>query len=533
MSFIFAGAISSVDGQTEPDFLWAKKAGGKNHDEARCITVDASGNSYIGGGFQDTATFGNTTLISNTLNDADAFIAKLDGNGNFLWVIKAGGNFEDRCTAISNDAAGNCYAAGFFKSDTLYIGNNKIKNEGAGRSIFITKIDANGTIKWVKTGRALDANAIYTTASGISYITGQYSGAIEFDRFIASSGTKDIFVLKMDADGNYISTKTAGGAISDDNAYGVHIDSEFNWSITGDYGGGPIMFYKKGGGTINLAKSGNYDGFAAKLDSIGYCFWAMSFPVTRYNNSRGQCISSDGAGNTYVVGSFQDTITIGTIQLTSPDKFGSDAYDAFIAKIDTGGNVLWAKHIDETNTTYPYYHGLYTDVSGNSYVAGYNKILKIATNGDSLWTKQILNNSGVAHYQTECRGIDFDASGNCYVAGRFADPLTFGNTSIVSNGQTDAFVTKLDNTGNEVGIKDAVKNNFSIYPNPAGNIVTLTNLSNNTSVNITDLAGKQVYSTTANSTELSINTSGFANGVYLVNVSTAGNMVNKKLIVNH
>ncbi|MCO5281627.1 MAG: hypothetical protein M9931_11340, partial [Chitinophagales bacterium] len=177
MSFIFAGAISSVDGQTEPNFLWAKKAGGIKTDEARCISVDASGNSYIGGGFQDTATFGNATLINNKPSDFDAFIAKLDANGNFLWAIKAGGNSDDGCTAISTDAAGNCYAAGFFKSDTLYIGNYKIKNNGGGRSIFITKIDASGTIKWVKTGSAWDANAVYTTASGISYITGQYSGA--------------------------------------------------------------------------------------------------------------------------------------------------------------------------------------------------------------------------------------------------------------------------------------------------------------------------------------------------------------------
>lgn len=529
---IFAGAISSVDGQTEPDFLWAKKAGGKSRDGAWCISVDASGNSYIGGSFQDTATFGNATLINNKPSDDDAFIAKLDGNGNFLWVVKAGGNYDDMCTAISTDAAGNCYAAGFFKSDTLYIGNYKIKNNGGGRSIFITKIDANGSVKWVKTGSALDANAIYTTASGISYITGEYSGPIEFDRFIPSTGTRDIFILKMDADGNYISTKTAGGDRSDDNAYGIYIDAEMNWAITGYYRGGAIKFYKRGGGTINLAASGSYDGFAAKLDTAGYCLWAMSFATKRYKDSRGQCITGDAAGNTYIAGVFQDTITIGTIKLISPPKSPWDVYDGFIAKIDAGGNVLWAKHINEDAPDMnPYPHGLYTDVLGNSYIAGFNYIMKIAANGDSLWTKQIIN-AGGSNSGAECRGVDFDANGNCYVAGRFIENTTFGNISITPYGDRDAFVTKLDNTGNEVGIKDAVKNNFSIYPNPASEFVTLTNLSNSTSVSITDLAGKQVYSTTANATELSINTSGFANGVYLVNIGNNGSVATKKLIVN-
>ncbi|MBX2909424.1 MAG: T9SS type A sorting domain-containing protein [Chitinophagales bacterium] len=86
---------------------------------------------------------------------------------------------------------------------------------------------------------------------------------------------------------------------------------------------------------------------------------------------------------------------------------------------------------------------------------------------------------------------------------------------------------------NNVGIdKNYFNTKFTITPNPASSYITLTNLLNNTSITITDLAGKQVYSATANTTELSINTSGFANGVYFVNVSNNGAVATKKLVIN-
>lgn len=72
----------------------------------------------------------------------------------------------------------------------------------------------------------------------------------------------------------------------------------------------------------------------------------------------------------------------------------------------------------------------------------------------------------------------------------------------------------------------------SIHPNPANTSFVISNVPNQSIITITDLVGKQVYSTTANSTELSINTSGFANGVYLVNVTNNGAVVTKKLVIN-
>ncbi|MBX2909423.1 MAG: T9SS type A sorting domain-containing protein [Chitinophagales bacterium] len=72
----------------------------------------------------------------------------------------------------------------------------------------------------------------------------------------------------------------------------------------------------------------------------------------------------------------------------------------------------------------------------------------------------------------------------------------------------------------------------NIHPNPANTAFVISDVPNQSVITITDLTGKQVYSTIANTTELSINTAGFANGVYMVQVSNDGAVATKKLIVN-
>lgn len=63
-----------------PDFLWAAQAGGAAHwDIAYAIATDSSDNSIVTGCFYDTATFGDTTLVS--AGEYDIFVAKLGAGG--------------------------------------------------------------------------------------------------------------------------------------------------------------------------------------------------------------------------------------------------------------------------------------------------------------------------------------------------------------------------------------------------------------------------------------------------------------------
>ena len=118
------------------NWLWANRAGGVDLDEGWGIATDASGNSYVTGRFRDTATFGSTALTSS--GEKDIFVAKLDPNGNWLWVKQAGGINMDIGYGIASDASGNSYVTGVFGS-TATFGSTTLTSSGEG-DIFVAKI---------------------------------------------------------------------------------------------------------------------------------------------------------------------------------------------------------------------------------------------------------------------------------------------------------------------------------------------------------------------------------------------------------
>ncbi|WP_284652771.1 T9SS-dependent choice-of-anchor J family protein [Flavobacterium terrisoli] len=101
------------------------------------------------------------------------------------------------------------------------------------------------------------------------------------------------------------------------------------------------------------------------------------------------------------------------------------------------------------------------------------------------------------------------------------------NPAIVTNTFNTEFVQSLGNDSFE-------NNNVSLYPNPASDFITITN-SNEviSSVNLYDISGKKIYSITENMTaEINFNLSGFAKGLYLLELSTENNKkTTKKLII--
>lgn len=122
------------------DWLWVIGAGGANSDRGRAIATDIFGNCYVTGNYSGTTTFGSTTLISS--GSDDIFVAKLDTNGNWLWVKSAGSATSDIGYGISADAEGNSFVTGYF-SDTATFGSNSLTSNG-NNDIFVTKLDTNG-----------------------------------------------------------------------------------------------------------------------------------------------------------------------------------------------------------------------------------------------------------------------------------------------------------------------------------------------------------------------------------------------------
>jgi len=125
-----------------PEWNWARIAGasGDFTDLGYGISTDFTGNIYVTGYFKDTATFGSYPLTSS--GDSDIFVAKLDPNGNWLWVKKAGSSGTDVGKGVSTDTNGNVYVTGYFQN-TASFGSFDLVSFG-GKDIFVSKLDT----KW-------------------------------------------------------------------------------------------------------------------------------------------------------------------------------------------------------------------------------------------------------------------------------------------------------------------------------------------------------------------------------------------------
>lgn len=347
-------------------FGWAisneKTQNANNINDGRAIATDAQGNIYSTGLFLGTVDFdpGSGTYGLTSAGGNDIYVQKLDVDGNLVWAKRIGGSGSDIGRSIATDASGNVYVSGQF-SQTVDFGSGNSTSSG-GNDIFILKLDANGNFQWVRTMGASgndDAKSIATDPSGNVYVTGQFSNTVDFGSGtgIASAGNNDIFILKLTTSGDFGWVKTYGNT-GNDIGNGITADGD-NVYITGqfDHGSVGVDF-----GSGNITSSGN-DIFVLKLGVANGDFgWVKTMGGS--GSDIGHAIAIDASGNVYTTGQFNSTgANFGTTTLSTIGN-----HDIFVQKLDPIGNTVWAKRFGGTAEDIG--HSLTVDVSGNVYVTG-------------------------------------------------------------------------------------------------------------------------------------------------------------------
>jgi Beta-propeller repeat len=289
------------------DFQWVKSAGSSLEDSGRGIAV-AAGNVYLTGFYKLTATFDGTTVTS--AGGEDIFMAKYDALGNVLWVRSAGSTGDDRGLGIAADPAGYLYATGYFL-ETASFGAQSVTSVG-GHDIFTTKYNANGDVQWVRSagGNNHDyGQSIAVSAVGNPVVTGGFQNTAVFEGTnVASAGDWDVFIVKYNTAGSFVSVRSAGGT-GYDYGYGIALDAADNAYVTGIYSGTAKF------GTATKTSAGSFDVFIAKYIGGNGFQWVQSVGGVNGEVGTGTAVSANN--DVYFTGSYSVSTIIGNSTLTS------------------------------------------------------------------------------------------------------------------------------------------------------------------------------------------------------------------------
>jgi hypothetical protein len=387
--------------------------------------LDKDNNVLIVGLFQTSLNIGTTTLNSTNLRN-EAYVAKYNSNGGFLWAAKMDvvANVLSNIT-LSADNAGNVVVTGV----------NSPAN-------YLVKFDASGNKLWTKSFpmESLYTSLVSTDANNNIYLTSEIhlsdaSGSTTIGSIPLTQTSSDgaTVLIKFDPDGNALWAKTYGGApalgYSDSWPCDIKTDASGNTYLWGWCPNNAIF----GAYTLANPIGIGYSLYLAKINTSGDVVWANAVYETKNGFNYGDLLDLDKVGNVYIGGHFKDRIRI-----EGTEYIPEGTNDFFAVKYSSTGLFQWIKTIPAN-----------TDII---------KALSVKDN-------DILSVAGYA-------GIN----------------STLGNFTISRFSGSNCIVATLGNL--TTGTNETYNSNISVFPNPVNTTLFISGLTQNSTVSVFDLSGK-------------------------------------------
>jgi hypothetical protein len=263
---------------------------------------------------------GGTTSYGN--GEADAYVMKVDGNGEMEWDAAYGGANYDYA-----------YSAAAVKGAYFITGYTSSFSKNPDSDVYLIKIDKKGVKAFERTFGGANWESGYSVASlddGGCVIAG-YTDSY-------GNGKSDMYLIRADAKGNCVWARTFGG-IRDDRAYCVIKSRDNNIIISGK------------SGSYN-ARGFGWDMIVMKVDMQGNSLWSRVFPAAEVDVGMTVANTSDG----------------GLVACGTKKCYGICDSNVYVIKMDAEGNTQWSRIFagksDDAAT------GLCVDKNGNYAVTG-------------------------------------------------------------------------------------------------------------------------------------------------------------------
>ncbi len=333
--------------------------------------------------------------------------------------------------------------------------------------------------EWTRSlGNELEANsitAVATDSDGNIYNCGYFEGTIDFDpgpnQLNLSSTYKNIFLQKLDPNGNLIWAIAFDEGERGSEAYHMSLDNEGNILIAGS--------------AINLGSSGgiSYAILIYKLDASGNVIFRIESSGDNGSTNRARQIEADNENSIIVSGSFSGPTEFGT----APNNFALNSvsgFDLFFLKLNPNGEIFWAKQIGgQGNTSLQdfsidpignfYLGGTFGgsmdfDPSSNSFEIdsgpqGAAYLCKMDNDGDLIWAYKY-EGSGF----TTLNGVDTSSNQDVFISGYYNSDIILESSSGSINlnftgNESNLYLAKIDSEGALVWIK-SMSGDSGVYP---------------------------------------------------------------------
>ncbi|NOQ75831.1 MAG: T9SS type A sorting domain-containing protein [Crocinitomix sp.] len=351
-------------------------------------------------------------------------------------------------------------------------------------SVFIQKLDAEGNFLWGKTlGYSFDVNVsdILVNEADEIYLWGNYKHELDADpgpevTWLPNDFGFDCYLIKLDADGNFIWGKSIGANVSE-TASKIEMTPSGDIVLTGtfdqaiDCDPGPLDYPLPHLGGLEA-----HNNFIIKLNADGEFSWAKNLGVASDDETPNiSVLETDNAENIYVAGNFLGTMDFdpsgSEFELTATGE-----HQGYVQKLDADGNFVWVKTLalltptsqstfnaiafDEENNvtlggsyfgTVDFDMGAGTD-SYTSNEAHDGFILKIDGGGGAIWTN-FYSSPGLDHVI----GLSTITDDHIIATGSFSGLCDFDNSAnffnLIPEGLSSTFVLELNAAGQLIWVK--------------------------------------------------------------------------------
>ena len=348
------------------NYSWSISIGGSDYIQASNVST-FNNNIFISGGFRDSVDFdpGSPVQYLKTTNGVyDAFIAKYDSAGGFIWVKPLrntgpqGGNF---ITSMEIDGEGNIYIVGEYSGSFDFdpsTTSNVIRSAAGFKDGYIAKYSPDGEFKWLNVISGIDTSSVMDIdfgEFGDLYVTGYFTDVCDFNPQGSSikhttNGASDIFVAKYDSSGTYIWSRSVGGTGRDgDFASNIEVSLNEVVFVSGTYRSKKIDFNPSGTADTIDRKENYWNSFIWSLDKYGNHTWVKSIgrptqsPTQSTRPSIPHSLEVDHDNNLYLLGEIylkEDFDPSHATKLLSPAGLNSLS-DIYLARYDSTGMILF------------------------------------------------------------------------------------------------------------------------------------------------------------------------------------------------